>query len=178
MTQRLATARLALRARVPDDAESLFAAMGDATAMTWWSHAPAESVAALRERFIARDDGSWRTWAVTRADDDVAIGFVAAGEKRAGVIEIGYLLVPAAQRHGYAREAVGAVIDQLFAEGYRRVFADTDPENVGSNRLLEALGFRREGLLRAEWETHIGVRDTVLWGLLRDEWRRVAGSPA
>ncbi|WP_277978733.1 GNAT family N-acetyltransferase [Sphingomonas phyllosphaerae] len=170
MTPRLATARLVLRARVPDDAEALFAAMGDATAMTWWSHAPAESVAALRERFIARDDGSWRTWAVTHADDDVAIGFVAAGEKRAGVVEIGYLLVPAAQRRGYAREAVGAVIGQLFAEGYRRVFADTDPANVGSNRLLEALGFRREGLLRAEWETHIGVRDTVLWGLLRDEW--------
>jgi ribosomal-protein-alanine N-acetyltransferase len=172
MTPRLATARLVLRARVPDDAEALFAAMGDAAAMTWWSHAPAESVAALRERFIARDDGSWRTWAVTHADDDVAIGFVAAGEKRAGVVEIGYLLVPAAQRRGYAREAVGAVIGQLFAEGYRRVFADTDPANVGSNRLLEALGFRREGLLRAEWETHIGVRDTVLWGLLRDEWSR------
>ena len=37
--------------------------------------------------------------------------------------------------------------------------------------LLERLGFRREGLLRAEWETHIGVRDSVILGLLRDEWR-------
>nr|WP_281422803.1 GNAT family protein [Sphingomonas yunnanensis] len=162
---------MVLRARVPDDAEALFAAMGDAAAMTWWSHAPAESVAALRERFIARDDGVWRSWAITRAGDDVAIGFVAAGERRAGVVEIGYLLVPAAQGRGYAREAVGAVIDRLFTEGYRRVFADTDPDNAGSNRLLESLGFRREGLLRAEWETHIGVRDTILWGLLRDEWR-------
>ena len=173
MTPRLATARLVLRARVPDDAEALFAAMGDAAAMTWWSHAPAESVAALRERFSAHDGGNWRTWAITRAGDDAAIGFVAAGEKRAGVVEIGYLLVPAAQGRGYAREAVGGVIDRLFAEGYRRVFADTDPDNAGSNRLLESLGFRREGLLRAEWETHIGVRDTVLWGLLRDEWRGV-----
>ncbi|TCP35020.1 RimJ/RimL family protein N-acetyltransferase [Sphingomonas sp. BK235] len=171
MTPRLATARLVLRARVPDDAEALFAAMGDAATMTWWSHAPVESVAALRAYLAERDNGSWRAWAVTVAEDDTAIGFVAAGEKRPGVAEIGYLLVPAAQRRGYAREAVGAVIGRLFAEGYRRVFADTDPDNVGSNRLLESLGFRREGLLRAEWETHIGVRDTVLWGLLRDEWR-------
>ncbi|MBA4234181.1 MAG: GNAT family N-acetyltransferase, partial [Ralstonia sp.] len=24
--------------------------------------------------------------------------------------------------------------------------------------------------LRGEWETHIGVRDSYIWGLLRDEW--------
>jgi ribosomal-protein-alanine N-acetyltransferase len=169
MIPRLATARLVLRARVPDDAEALFAAMGDPKTMTWWSHAPIGSVAALRERYAEPVTNSWRTWAVTRVGEDVAIGFVAAGEKRAGVVEIGYLLIPAAQGQGYAREAVRAVIEQLFAEGYRRIFADTDPENVASNRLLESLGFHREGLLRAEWETHIGVRDTVLWGLLRDE---------
>jgi len=32
------------------------------------------------------------------------------------------------------------------------------------------MGFKLEGLLRAEWETHIGVRDTTLYGLLREEW--------
>ena len=175
MIPRLATARLVLRARVPDDADALFAAMSDVETMRWWSHAPVESVAALRERYVAANGGAWRTWAVTLAGDDTAIGFVAAGEKRTAVAEIGYLLVPAAQRRGYAREAVRAVIEQLFAEGYRRVFADTDPENAGSNQLLESLGFMREGLLRAEWETHIGVRDTVLWGLLRSDWDR---SPA
>ena len=65
----------------------------------------------------------------------------------------------------------GAKSSGAFAEGKRRVFADTDPENAASNRLLETLGFRREGLLRAEWETHIGVRDSVIWGLLREEWQ-------
>ena len=63
------------------------------------------------------------------------------------------------------------MIDQLFDEGQRRVFADTDPENVSSLALLERLGFRREGLLRGEWATHLGVRDSVILGLLRDEWR-------
>lgn len=63
------------------------------------------------------------------------------------------------------------VLDRLFAEGQRRVFADTDPENRASRALLERLGFALEGVLRAEWETHIGVRDTALYGLLAREWR-------
>jgi RimJ/RimL family protein N-acetyltransferase len=41
---------------------------------------------------------------------------------------------------------------------------------VRSNALLKALGFTLEGRLRGEWETHIGVRDTFLWGLLATEW--------
>ena len=34
-----------------------------------------------------------------------------------------------------------------------------------------ALGFTLEARLRAEWETHIGVRDSLIWGLLEDEWK-------
>ena len=66
------------------------------------------------------------------------------------------------------------MLDQLLvAEGQRRVFADTDPDNRFSIGLLQKLGFQLEGHLRAEWETHIGVRDTLLFGLLRDEWLAV-----
>jgi RimJ/RimL family protein N-acetyltransferase len=50
------------------------------------------------------------------------------------------------------------------------VFADTDPENIQSRGLLERMGFKLEGYLRGEWETHLGVRDTTLYGLLREEW--------
>jgi cysteinyl-tRNA synthetase len=35
---------------------------------------------------------------------------------------------------------------------------------------LKALGFTLEGRLREEWETHLGVRDTFLWGLLASDW--------
>lgn len=113
-----------------------------------------------------------RGWSVTLKGSDRAIGTVFAGRRREGVSEIGYLFARAHQGRGMAREAVMRLLDLLFLEeAYRRVFADTDPENAASIRLLEALGFRREGVLRAEWETHIGVRDSVIWGLLRDEWR-------
>ena len=88
-----------------------------------------------------------------------------------GASESGYLLVPDAVGQGLAREGVARLLDILFdEEAHRRVFADTDPDNARSNALLRALGFEREGRLRAEWETHIGVRDSLVWGLLADEW--------
>lgn len=172
MTPALATARLLLRERIEADAEALFPALSDPATMRWWSRAPITSLDECIDYLAAPDrDPAWRAWFITRHGDDRAMGWVSAGEKRqGGVSEIGYLLAPDAQGQGYAREAVAAVIDRLFAEGQRRVFADTDPDNAPSNALLLALGFRREGLLRGEWETHIGVRDSVIWGLLREEW--------
>ncbi|OYW23447.1 MULTISPECIES: GNAT family N-acetyltransferase [unclassified Sphingomonas] len=165
--------RVRLRPLVVDDAEALFSVYGDPTAMMWWTHAAHESVEQTREQ-LARNDlaRDWRSWAITRHGDDRAIGTAAAHEERQGrVIEIGYSLAPAYWGTGLAREAVTALIDYLFTvEGHRRIFADTDPDNSASNGLLTRLGFTLEGRLRGEWETHIGVRDSLIWGLLRDEW--------
>jgi len=167
------TERLRLRPRTLDDAESLYPTMSDAELMTWWSRAPFTSIEEVREHFMPSEKSrGWRAWAITRRGDDRAIGFLSAGEKRqGGVTEIGYMLERAAWGSGIAREAVSALISHLFDHGQRRVFADTDPENVASNRLLESLGFTLEGRLRGEWETHIGVRDTFIWGLLATEWK-------
>jgi RimJ/RimL family protein N-acetyltransferase len=143
--------------------------MADADAMRWWSRAPFDSVDALRDDFAAGHP-DWRAWAVTRTGDDSPIGFVAVGRRRAGVCEIGYLFAREAWGQGIAREAVSAILAHLFARGERRLFADTDPDNAASIRLLERLGFALEGRLRGEWETHIGVRDSLIFGLLRDAW--------
>lgn len=170
----LETARLRLRPGGPSDAEALHPAFADAELMRWWSNPPHASIEQTRAD-LAQSAPEWRRWIVTLKNDGQAVGFVAAGEKRQGnVSEIGYLLRREYWGTGIATEAVSRVIDQLFAEGQRRVFADTDPDNAPSRRLLEQLGFRLEGVLRAEWETHIGVRDTTLYGLLRGDWRGAA----
>lgn len=163
--------RLTLRPRSPSDADALFPTMADPAMMRWWSRAPFVHVEDLRAYLANDDQSNWRAWAIVRTDEEHAIGFVAAGQKREGVSEIGYLLAQEVQGHGYAREAVTLVIDQLFAEGQRRLFADTDPDNQPSIALLTALGFTLEGRLRAEWETHIGIRDSLIYGLLAEEWR-------
>ena len=168
-TPTIDTKRLRLRPRRIEDAAALFPEMSDPGVMAWWSRAPFTTQAELEARFANRDDGR-RAWAITR-DDDRAIGFVVAGERpQGGVSEIGYLLARRAQGQGLAREAVAAVVGRLFEEGQRRVFADCDPENAGSIALLEGLGFRLEGRLRAEWHTHMGLRDSLIYGLLAAEW--------
>lgn len=170
----LETARLRLRPRTIADAEALHPAYADHELMRWWSSAPHDTVEQTRAD-LAKEASEWRVWAITLKGDDCAIGFVAAGEKRQGnVSEIGYMLLREHWGTGIAAEAVSGVIDRIFAEGQRRVFADTDPDNVASRGLLEKLGFKLEGILRGEWETHIGVRDTALYGLLRDEWHGAA----
>ncbi len=166
--------RVRLRPLTIDDAEAIFAVYGDPAAMTWWTHAAHETVDQTRERLSASigQDG-WRSWAITLAGDDRAIGTLAAHEKRQGrVIEIGYSLAQAHWGQGIARDAVSTLIEYLFTvEGHRRIFADTDPDNVGSNALLTRLGFTLEGRLRGEWETHLGVRDSLIWGLLAQDWQ-------
>jgi RimJ/RimL family protein N-acetyltransferase len=166
----LETARLRLRPRVVADAEAMHPTFTDVDLMHWWSGPPHTTIEETRAS-LSKEGDSWRRWVITLKGNDTAIGFVSAGEKRQGnVTEIGYLLAREHWGGGIAREAVSAVIDQIFAEGQRRVYADTDPENIASRGLLERMGFKLEGLLRAEWETHIGVRDTTLYGLLREEW--------
>lgn len=166
----LETPRLVLRPRRVEDADAMFPSFADPDLMTYWSGPPHASIEDTRADF-RRHASDWRAWALTLRGDDTAIGIVAAGEKRQGnVTELGYFLARAHWGKGLAREAVSAVIDRIFVEGQRKVFADTDPDNAPSRRLLERFGFQQEGHLRAEWETHIGVRDTLIYGLLREEW--------
>ena len=63
--------------------------------------------------------------------------------------ELGYIFNPAYQRQGYAAEAAAALVDHAFTvRGMHRIYAHCNPENTASWRLLERIGFRREGLLR------------------------------
>lgn len=167
------TERLVLRPLRADDADALHPMYADADANTYGSHPATTTVEESRERVAkAVADTDWRAWAITLKGDDTAIGTLACYEKRQGkVTEIGYILSRAYWGHGYVTEAVAALIDLLFDEGQRRVFADTDPDNKASIAVLQRLGFTLEATLRAEWETHIGVRDSLIWGMLEDEWR-------
>lgn len=173
----LRTARLILRPLSPDDAAVLHPVLADADVMRWWSSGPHSSVEETRA-YLTHHPGEerWRSWAITRIGDDTAIGWVSAGARRQGVTEIGYILNPAAGGQGLAAEAVGAVVERLFArDGQRRIMADVDPDNHASIALLERLGFVLEGRLREEWETHIGVRDSLIFGLIARDWSRRRG---
>lgn len=87
--------------------------------------------------------------------------------------EIGLTLARRYQGYGYAFEAITRLIDYLFGElNLHRIYANCDPENTASIRLLQKLGMRHEGrfveslwfkgrwasedwyaMLRREWES-------------------------
>ena len=172
-TPRLRTARFVLRQLTRADAPALFPSFSDPAMMLWWSRGPFASEAELAEWLVP--DSGWdegRSWAVAESDTGPAIARLAAMDRGDGITELGYLVVRDRRGEGIAREALAALIGHLVAaERRRRIYADTDPDNLPSNRLLERLGFTLEGRLREHWTTHIGRRDSLIWGLLAEEWK-------
>jgi RimJ/RimL family protein N-acetyltransferase len=168
----LQTPRFVLRELTRADARPLFPAFSDPDVMRWWSRGPFASEAELEDWLVP--ETGWeqgRSWAIADNASSLAFGRMVAIDRGDGVSEIGYLLVPTRQRQGIAREALGALITHLiFSEKRRRIFADVDPDNVASIRLLERLGFTLEGRLRQHCTTHLGRRDSLIWGLLDEEW--------
>lgn len=100
--------------------------------------------------FLRRNprDCGWAAWywiAKTRRPFLVGQGGF-KGAPAGGVVEIGYSLLPAFQRQGYASEAVAALIGWAFSHPeVERVAAETLPGFAPSIRLLERAGFTRGG---------------------------------
>lgn len=140
--------------------------------MRYWSSGPHQNLDETKSYIAwnADPDEDHKCWAITTGNGPT-MGWVILLPHRKDSFELGYILGREYWRQGYVAEAAGAVLDYAFRElAARRVMADTDPDNVASIRLLEKLGFQKEGRLRGEWETHIGIRDSLIFGLLREEW--------
>jgi RimJ/RimL family protein N-acetyltransferase len=91
--------------------------------------------------------------------------------------ELGYVLGRAYWGKGLMREALEALIGCAFGSmGLRRLEAEVDARNRWSARLLERLGFTREGLLRQRWVAKGEAKDVEIYGLLRSEWPRGKGA--
>ncbi len=75
--------------------------------------------------------------------DGELIGFVNDCGMDETSIEVGYVILPEYQGRGYATEAVGACINELFRMGYRKVIAGYFEENPASGRVMEKCGMHR-----------------------------------
>ena len=114
-------------------------------------------------------------WGIALDDDDgriigtVTLCAFALDHRRC---EIGYALGADHWGQGLAGEAVARALAFAFDElDLARIEADVDPRNDASIRLLERLGFQREGLLRARWRVAGEVQDALVYGLLREDRR-------
>ncbi|WP_105972264.1 GNAT family N-acetyltransferase [Streptomyces geranii] len=182
------TARLRLRRFGPADASALAAYRSDPEVSRYQSWEPPVSLAEAGRLAVTLSAGDarapgWFQYAVERRDVPGLIGDVGVCRSEDGrQAELGFTFAPEFQGRGYASEAVGRVVEFLLVEeGLHRVSAGCDGRNARSARLLERVGFRREGhLVRSTWMKGEWT-DDVLFGLLAEEFRARAvpgASPA
>lgn len=89
-----------------------------------------------------------------------------------GYGELGYGVSEDHHGKGIATAAVRAFVTKIFAEtSLRRLFAHVADDNVASCRVLEKLGFVREGVCREHYLINGVPTDEVLYAVLRREWR-------
>ena len=89
------------------------------------------------------------------------------------VVEIGGTYYrPRLRGTGFNRRVKDMMLARAFDAGIRRVEFRVDSRNARSQAAMTKLGATREGVMRADRITWTGhVRDTVLFSILRDEWR-------
>ena len=85
--------------------------------------------------------------------------------------EIGYVFHPDYGGQGFATEAVRALLDIAFGTyRLRRVIARIDARNLGSVRLVERVGMRKEAhLIENEWFKG-AWSDEIDYAMLQREW--------
>ncbi len=175
----LMTPRLRLRPLAETDTDAIFALQSNANVLRYWDASPWKE-RAQAERFIAvceqmEQEATGARLAIERAADNAFIGWcsLAKWDPNYRSAKMGYCLDDAAWGRGFATEAAGAVLRWAFDTlDLNRVQAETDTRNTASSRVLEKLGFVREGTLREDCIVDADVSDSWVYGLLRRDWKR------
>jgi RimJ/RimL family protein N-acetyltransferase len=174
----LATPRLTLRWMTQDDAAAHFAVFSDPEVVRYlgrgpWTD-PAQAVEAIDKTLANYASGAGLRLAIVlrasgRMIGDACLFHFDDANRRC---EAGYSLARAHWGQGYASEALEALLGYGFDTlGLNRVEADIDPLNLGSGRVLEKLGFLREGYMPERWIVDGVPADTAFYGLLRRYWQ-------
>ncbi len=174
----LTTGRLTLRLYRPEDLAPSLEYYGDPEVARYlledaWTPEDAESRIAKR---IARSgiDEPGSALALVVEHEDVVVGDVALWTTGDTVSrgEVGWVFHPEHTGQGFATEAVRALLGLAF-DYYEmhRVVAQLDARNERSARLCERLGMTREGHLRQDWWSKGEWTDTLVYGMLAEEWK-------
>jgi [ribosomal protein S5]-alanine N-acetyltransferase len=169
--------RVRLRWLTADDIPALYSIFGDPQVMRYWSHPALQEIAAaadyladIHECFKNRTLFQWGLELISPNDGAQVIGTctlaqLSADHERA---ELGFALARAHWGKGYMSEILPVLLDFAFQRlGLHRIWADVDPRNASSIKLLAKHGFQREGFLREHYLVNGERQDAVLYGLVR-----------
>jgi ribosomal-protein-alanine N-acetyltransferase len=112
----------------------------------------------MRDRPDAR---RWSARALVRREDRVMVGHAGFhgepgvnGPRRSGALEVGYTVFPNYRGHGYATEAVAALMDWARRHGVEHFVASVAPDNEPSLAIVRKLGFLQTG---DQWDEDEGL---------------------
>ncbi|WP_121612491.1 GNAT family N-acetyltransferase [Mesobacillus foraminis] len=177
---RLETKRLVLREVTTEDSNSLLKYLSDEEVMKYYGLNPFESIN------DALDEISWYQsiqknktgirWGITLKDQGAVIGSCGFHNSVSQHFrtEIGFELSKDHWGKGIAFEAVQAIIRYGFEHlELQRIEALIEPPNSSSQRLVEKVGFIREGLLRNYEFTCGKFDDLYMYSLLKQDFDEV-----
>lgn len=183
--------RVLLRPLTDQDVPALYGIFSDPEVMRFWSHPPftneSQAEHYLEEVAAGLESKTLFQWGLARLARLARLAPIAeepsellgtctlwqldVPNQRA---EVGFILGREHWGQGLMKDGFGALIDYAFSElGIRRLEADVDPENTSSIGLLERLGFELEGRLRERWSVGGVVTDSLFYGLLERDWRKI-----
>jgi len=170
------TGRLLIRRFTPDDWRDLFDYLSNENVVKFEPYGVFTKDESKKKAIRRSSDTGF--WAVCLKPDGKLIGNVYLGKQDFDTWELRYVFNDVYQGKGYATEAAKALVDYVFKNyNARRVVAMCSPLNKPSWKLLERLGFRREGHLikniyfkKDEFGNPIWL-DTYEYGILAEEWR-------
>lgn len=166
------TERLILRRYREDDVQDLFEYLSDREVVKYEPYQPMT----LKE---VKENLEWRIGteemvAVELKKSHKMIGNVYLGKRDFEALELGYVFHRKYWGSGYAAESCKALIQRAFSNGVHRIYAECDPDNERSWKLLEALGFQREAHFRKNvyfWKDEAGKpiwKDTCVYAKLNE----------
>lgn len=171
----LETTRLTLRNAQPEDADPICEIRNSRYVLRYNPMEPATREKIVQQ--LERDAFSDRVFYLERKEDHRTIGVVDIAEDdlryRTGALSLSYYLGEQYANQGYMTEALNKALEYAFGElGAPLVSARVLSGNAASLRLLEKLGFSREGTLRqAVRDFSDNLHDDILFSLLKVEYK-------
>ncbi|NUY82291.1 GNAT family N-acetyltransferase [Flavobacterium sp. MAH-1] len=169
----LETERLILRRLRDSDVKEVFELRSDPETMKYIprplakNHEDALNHIAIINKAIDKNEGI--NWAVTMKGDDTLIGIMGFYRTKFEHYrsEIGYMIHPTHNGKGFVSEALRRLVAYGFSDmGLHSIEAVIDPDNIGSERVLQKNGFVKEAHFR-ESEFYEGkFLDAVYYSIL------------
>ena len=155
--ERIETQRLILRKPTMDDAAAIFSRYASDPEVTRFLSWPAHTSIEMTREFLAWSEAEWQRWSagpylIEARDSGELLGSTGLHFETPETAITGYVLARDAWGHGYATEALEAMVTLARNLHVHRLYALCHAAHDRSARVLEKCGFTREALLACHGE--------------------------